>query len=390
MNDNTALQRIEPEQNDLIVHQPLPPPSLFGTADPVEVVARASRVAASLKEVIKAQGLISKISGKEYPRCEAWTLLGTMLGVFPVLVWTRAMEGGWEARVEARTRDGSIVGAAEAQCLKSERNWGNRDDFALRSMAQTRATAKALRMPLGFVMTLGGFQATPAEEMDFEQGKTVNVNPKPKPEVPHGTKPSAPSAQPKAATAKTRDWFLSEMRKRFDEMVILQYGMDKGPPYMLVPGEHLEDWRLEYVPTTKPELEAKIAECAEFMGVEPRKTPQDAPESSPASQKSFEDEMDAIEPPGGWQGASGADSDAESEGVETVTGKLEAVSVKEGKSTKGKWVRYGLKIDELWISTFSETLGKCAQQDKGHIVKIQFRRGEKGADLISIDRARNA
>jgi len=165
-----ALQKIEPEEHaELVTYQPPQPPSLFGTDDPVEVVARASRVAASLKEVIKAQGLISKISGKEYPRCEAWTLLGTMLGVFPVLVWSRPVEGGWEARVEARTRDGAVVGAAEAQCLKTERNWRDRDDFALRSMAQTRATAKALRMPLGFVMTLGGFQATPAEEMDFEQ-----------------------------------------------------------------------------------------------------------------------------------------------------------------------------------------------------------------------------
>ena len=32
-------------------------------------------------------------------------------------------------------------------------------------MAQTRATSKALRLPLGFVMTLAGLEATPAEEM---------------------------------------------------------------------------------------------------------------------------------------------------------------------------------------------------------------------------------
>jgi hypothetical protein len=32
-------------------------------------------------------------------------------------------------------------------------------------MAQTRATSKALRQPLGFVMTLAGYSATPAEEM---------------------------------------------------------------------------------------------------------------------------------------------------------------------------------------------------------------------------------
>jgi hypothetical protein len=32
-------------------------------------------------------------------------------------------------------------------------------------MAQTRAVSKALRGPLGFVVTLAGYEATPAEEM---------------------------------------------------------------------------------------------------------------------------------------------------------------------------------------------------------------------------------
>ena len=34
-------------------------------------------------------------------------------------------------------------------------------------MAQTRATSKALRQPLGFVITLAGFDPTPAEEMPY-------------------------------------------------------------------------------------------------------------------------------------------------------------------------------------------------------------------------------
>jgi hypothetical protein len=268
------LQRIEPQESESVVpYHPMPPPSLFGTADPVEVVARASRVAESLKQVIKAQGLISKISGKEYPRCEAWTLLGTMLGVFPVLVWTRPVEGGWEARVEAKTRDGAVVGAAEAQCLKSERNWSNRDDFALRSMAQTRATAKALRMPLGFVMTLGGFQATPAEEMDFEQ-KPDNANvPRGKPAQPP-PKPTAKPQTPAQATSKTRAWFLGEMRKLFSDQVLVQWLMDDGPPYMLGPDQDIDkDLPLEHVPTTKEALKAKVERCAKFMGVPPEPQP---------------------------------------------------------------------------------------------------------------------
>ena len=82
-------------ENKLVPYQAPPVPSLFGTADPVEVVAKAARVASALQDVIRQKNLISRISGKEYPKCEAWTLLGTMLGVFPVLQWTRPVEGGY-------------------------------------------------------------------------------------------------------------------------------------------------------------------------------------------------------------------------------------------------------------------------------------------------------
>lgn len=139
--------------------------NLFGTPDPIQVMKRAGEVANALATVIRTQKLTSNIQGKEYVRVEGWTLLGSMLGVFPVCVWTKPVEGGWEARVEARTLSGALVGAAEAQCLSEERNWGDRDDYALRSMAQTRATSKAMRLPLGFVVALAGFQTTPAEEV---------------------------------------------------------------------------------------------------------------------------------------------------------------------------------------------------------------------------------
>ena len=141
------------------------------------MVEKATALATALKGVIVAQGLTSKISGKEYVLVEGWTLLGTMLGVFPVCSWTRPMEDGWEARVEARTLSGAIVGAAEAQCRRSETNWAVREDFALRSMAQTRATAKALRLPLGYVAKLAGYESTPAEEMVTEHAAAPAARP---------------------------------------------------------------------------------------------------------------------------------------------------------------------------------------------------------------------
>lgn len=173
---------IDAETGELVPYQAPQPVSLFGTNDPTEVVEAAKRAATPLVDVIRSQKLAVKIGPSEHVRVEGWTLLGSMLGVFPICVWTRQLERegvpiGWEARVEARTRSGETVGAAEAQCTRDENQWSweptgkdgrklpPRDDYALRSMAQTRATSKALRQPLGFVMQLAGFNPTPAEEM---------------------------------------------------------------------------------------------------------------------------------------------------------------------------------------------------------------------------------
>jgi hypothetical protein len=148
-----------------------PAGQLAPIGDPRAHVAAYTAVADELANIVRVKKLATSISGRDHVRVEGWTLLGSMLGVFPVTVWTREMrdddgtQRGWEARVEARTRDGSIVGAAEAECMRSEKTWRGREDYALRSMAQTRATSKALRQPLGFVMTLAGFDPTPAEEM---------------------------------------------------------------------------------------------------------------------------------------------------------------------------------------------------------------------------------
>ena len=208
--------------------QALAPRGLFGTDDPAAVMQKAAGIATILRDVLRTQGLISNIQGKEYPKCEAWTLLGNMLGVYPVLTWTKPVEGGWEARVEAKTSSGMVVGAAEAQCLRSERNWEKRDDFALRSMAQTRATAKCLRMPLGFVMTLSGYSVTPAEEMGYEPPETVQnpavAHSKPqnrsqgRPEASTGhsgtSAPSQEAPKPRCGGPKAREWMIEKLYAR--------------------------------------------------------------------------------------------------------------------------------------------------------------------------------
>lgn len=139
--------------------------NLFGDASPVTVVERATEAANALASVIESKRLYATIGNKKHVVVEGWTLLGSMLGVFPVVEWSRETEDGWEARVVARTRNGDEVGAAEAMCSRRENRWRTADDYAIRSMAQTRAVSKALRHPLGFVMTLAGYEATPEAEV---------------------------------------------------------------------------------------------------------------------------------------------------------------------------------------------------------------------------------
>lgn len=325
----------EPTQA-LTIHQPQTA-SLFRTDDPVEVVQKASAVASALRDVISKQGLISNIHGKQYPKCEAWTLCGTMLGIFPVLCWTRPLEEGWEARVEAKTRDGAVVGAAEAECLRSERNWSNRDDFALRSMAQTRATAKALRMPLGFIMTLAGYEPTPSEEMTFDKahshddgdlGPQKNLgasggsgsagHPRSQKQGSSDTAPANVSDRAKVAgdrstrteninpppTQHQKDKMLAELIAHFGDQKALKDFAVKAA--ILLPTEALLDWPLRFVPNTQKQMDLMKAAIEDFLegreaarpfvNSEPLSKPQTAPK--PEAKKTEVPRDKAV---GGWR-----------------------------------------------------------------------------------------
>jgi hypothetical protein len=165
---NTELAVVT-EDGEVVEPASRAPMTLFGTDDPAAVVDRASAVATALAKVIKERKLSTKIGGKDHVQVEGWTLLGSMLGVFAEVEWSRPLENGWEARAVARTLAGNVVGAAEAMCTANEGRWRSADPYAVRSMAQTRAVSKALRLPLGFLMHLAGYSATPAEEVPEDQ-----------------------------------------------------------------------------------------------------------------------------------------------------------------------------------------------------------------------------
>jgi len=91
---------------------------------------------------------------------------------------------GWKATVTAQTRSGEVVGRASALCLRSEERWRKADEYAICSMAQTRATSKSLKAPLGFIMQLAGFNPTPEAELSTDDPPSTPSAPRTPPAEP--------------------------------------------------------------------------------------------------------------------------------------------------------------------------------------------------------------
>ena len=196
--------------------------------DPVLVLAEAQKAAAALKDVIERKTKKVMFNGEQYLEFEDWQLVGKFYGVTPKILETKYVEygevKGFEARAVAvvydkRTGETTERSAADAMCLNDEENWGSRPKyewhyvkksggssledpgkeeiiweatdkgnrpkkvkvkvgevpvplFQLRSMAQTRACAKALRNVLAWVVVLAGYRPTPAEELDYDRERT--------------------------------------------------------------------------------------------------------------------------------------------------------------------------------------------------------------------------
>lgn len=142
-------------------------------SSPAALVSGAAELASQLAIVIKKQNLATVIKGKQFVNVEGWTTLATMLGVTAREVCTVESEGVYVATVElVRMSDGACISRASAECGSSDELdkygkpiWSTRPRYARRSMAQTRATGKACRLAFSWIMSLAGYEPTPAEEM---------------------------------------------------------------------------------------------------------------------------------------------------------------------------------------------------------------------------------
>jgi hypothetical protein len=133
---------------------------------PKEVTAMAS----VLKKHIISNKLYTTIVGKNYAHVEGWQFAGGIMGLFPKVKAVENLSSGnelkWKAEVEIiDRRSGAVVSTGFAVCSNKENRKKSFDEYAILSMAQTRAIGKAYRNLLGWVMKLAGYEGTPSEEM---------------------------------------------------------------------------------------------------------------------------------------------------------------------------------------------------------------------------------
>ncbi|MBM3417411.1 MAG: hypothetical protein FJY17_00645 [Bacteroidetes bacterium] len=132
----------------------------------------ALQVASTLQTFVTERKLTANIQGKNYPLVEAWQFAGSQLGLIPVVKEVKNLSTDTELKYEAmveviRLTDGVVLSRGYAVCSNKENSKRRFDEYAIASMAQTRAVGKAYRNILAWLMKAAGFEATPAEEMDF-------------------------------------------------------------------------------------------------------------------------------------------------------------------------------------------------------------------------------
>jgi hypothetical protein len=126
-----------------------------------------------LSKLIREKGLSSNIQGKQFVNVEGWQFAGASLGLMPIITDTKDLSNEttikYMATCEVRNiNTGNVVATGIALCSNAEKTKRYFDEYAILSMAQTRAIGKAYRNLLAWLMKAAGFEATPAEEMDFQ------------------------------------------------------------------------------------------------------------------------------------------------------------------------------------------------------------------------------
>ncbi|MBF9252672.1 hypothetical protein I2I11_05170 [Pontibacter sp. 172403-2] len=167
-------------------------------------------LAVDLAKFIKENKLYQNIQGREYVNVEGWQYAGSRLGILPIVEYVVSMSTEDEIKYQAKVnlldlRSEQMVGAGFAICSNREQGKKYYQEFAIASMAQTRAIGKAYRNILAWIIRAAGYEPTPAEEMDYggnEQSAkpAVPTEKKPTMKAAAASKAAEPAAPSEAAT----------------------------------------------------------------------------------------------------------------------------------------------------------------------------------------------
>jgi hypothetical protein len=146
--------------------------TLLFSSDPEQAYQEAQRLVKVVATRCAGPGYLVNIRGKQYPKIEWWTSVSASLGIFPQVVYSKRIDREneivYEAKVEVH-RNGQVLSSGEALCSSAETRWQHADEYAIKSMAITRASGKAYRIPLSFLAVMAGLEVTPAEEMPIDE-----------------------------------------------------------------------------------------------------------------------------------------------------------------------------------------------------------------------------
>jgi hypothetical protein len=184
---------------------PPAPPAVIGGG--VATIEQARTVARELARVVEECQLYVTLRGSQrHVRVEGWLTLGAMLGLTAREVSCTESDGTYVAVVEVVNSRGHVLARASAECGAPDEVdragrpvWSERPRYARRGMAVTRATSRALRMALGWIMPLAGYSGTPAEDVEPLR-EAIEAEAESRPQ-----RPQKPKAQPRPTPAATPD-----------------------------------------------------------------------------------------------------------------------------------------------------------------------------------------
>ncbi|MBD2769971.1 hypothetical protein IC235_18955 [Hymenobacter sp. BT664] len=135
-------------------------------------------LAKDLAKFIKENQLTTNVQGKEFVNVEGWQYAGSRLGIVPIIEHVINVSSDQEIKYQAKVtlfdiRHQLTVGAGFAVCSSKESGKKFYQEFAIMSMAQTRAISKAYRNCLAWIIRAAGYEPTPAEEMDYNTNLPV-------------------------------------------------------------------------------------------------------------------------------------------------------------------------------------------------------------------------